>query len=318
MDISGLQLKHALVICSRDRAHNLLEMLSAIYAQNDSKFPADIFLVLNMRSEEDYSLIVSSISEYKGVNIRVLRTTRGLPSARNLALQHLPDADVVHFLDDDVIVSPSYFQDIEIFLHENLDVDGGAPIEGSNAKVGKSIKFKILKQHLGLLQVPGLVSVSMRNYWGPAPNQKSFRVDWLPGLAMFYRSSAIQNSFFCEKLEAHTLGGYGLGEDLFFTLGLSTRGIQLHGIPSLKVSHLRLPNVTNNSDYLHYAIGEMRAELYKKFPHEFKLRYYFASLFFELFVMTYHKPFQFLVYFKGCVGEVKGFITTLAKDRSEI
>jgi hypothetical protein len=158
---------------------------------------------------------------------------------------------------------------------------------------------------------PGKVSVSMRNYWGPIDNTKPLQVDWLPGLAMFYRKSVLIEKEFDEKLEGFTLGPYGLGEDLIFTLSLTVAGYTLYGLPNLEVIHAKLPNPSNQSTKTHYAIGELRSELFRMYPERFEKKTYLISIILDGLLQTLNSPLKFISIAQCCSKEIQGFYSKI-------
>ena len=260
----------------------------------------------------DYQVLTHELKNLNHDNIEIIRTSRGLPSARNLAIKSIGDTDIVHFLDDDVTVGKTYFRDVEFFLQNNLDAHGGAPIERvSTIHKSRSERFP-LKQWLGMKQEPGKVTISMRNYWGPIFSPEELKVDWLPGLAMFFRKSSLNEKYFNEKLEEFTLGPYGLGEDLMFTLSLSMSGYNLYALPNLEVSHAKLPNPSNTSTNVHYAIGELRAELFQTYPKKFNKVVYLISIMIDCLLQILSSPLKLKPIIECSKKEFQGFYKNLA------
>ena len=311
MEFNELNLCHTLIICSRDRVSSLLKTLQSVLYQDGSSYPHRIILVLNLRSDQDFQSICRALVELNHSNTEIILTTGGLPSARNLAIKALGETDVVHFLDDDVTVGKTYFRDIEFFLQKNPQADGGAPIECEKPSKKSKSRIMALKQRLGMYQDPGKVSVSMRNYWGPIDNTEPLQVDWLPGLAMFYRKSVLIEKEFHEKLEGFTLGPYGLGEDLMFTLGLTVAGYNLYALPNLEVVHAKLPNPSNQSTKTYYAIGELRSELFRTYPERFKKKTYLISIILDALLQTINSPLKLKSIARCCYKEIQGFYARL-------
>ena len=125
---STLDLNHSLVICSRDRVESLLSTLRTILDQDDTKFPQEIVLVINLKEISQLDYARAEIGKLNHENLQIVLTTGGLPSARNMAKRLIRQAEVVHFIDDDVVVEREYFHKVEEFLLEYPVADGGAPI----------------------------------------------------------------------------------------------------------------------------------------------------------------------------------------------
>ena len=307
MSIIESNFSHVVVICSRDRKESLLKSIRSILDQDPKVNLRAITLVVNFELDDDYRYLAENLKRVDFNNFRVIRTSHGLPSARNLALSSLEDVDVVHFIDDDVLVGNNYFHDIDIFLQKYPNASGGAPIQYQEGSRNNHSSGYRIKKYLGIEPEVGIVSTSMRNTWGVVADLEPFKVDWLPGLAMFYRKSAIEGSCFQENLETFSLGGYGLGEDLVFTLNLTQSGKSLFAIPSLIVNHTSLPNAANKSSGVFYAQGELKRELIKVFPKRFSKTKYLCSLFFECLFLVVRKPKAFRYHVNSLFTELKGF-----------
>ena len=308
---STLDLNHSLVICSRDRVESLLSTLRTILDQDDTKFPQEIVLVINLKEISQLDYARAEIGKLNHENLQIVLTTGGLPSARNMAKRLIRQAEVVHFIDDDVVVEREYFHKVEEFLLEYPVADGGAPIPIKSLNESTKSKFQAVgkvKSWLGLTPLSGRVSVSTRNYWGTTHYEKPFVVDWLPGFAMFYRFETIKSIDFEEDLEQNTLGGYGLGEDLIFTLELSSKGYRLFGVPSVCVLHNEDPRSARESKDIRYASGELRAELFRRFPRRFSKWKYILSILFEAIAISKVFPSQTKNIVSASVSEISGFL----------
>ena len=206
MSIGDTNLNHSLIICSRNRATSLLETLETVIPQQREVRLVEILLVLNLDSDHEFNSLVEKIIALPFDGFKVMRTSAGLPSARNMGIRSMKDSDVIHFLDDDVRIGKGYFKHVESFLRQNPTVDGGAPIEMSSVFPVRVNRLFKVKNFLGMIPVPGKVTITMRNYWGSINDKSPRKVDWLPGLAMFYRRSSIDGCYFNEKLESHCSG----------------------------------------------------------------------------------------------------------------
>jgi len=308
MSMRNANLNHSLIICSRNRATSLLEMLETVIPQQGDVCLVEILLVLNLDSDHEFNSLTEKIVALPFNRFKVVRTGAGLPSARNIGIRSMENSDVIHFLDDDVRVGEGYFKHVENFLRQNPNVDGGAPIEMSSIFPIRANKLFKVKNFLGMIPVPGKVSISMRNYWGSVNDNSPRKVDWLPGLAMFYKRSSIDGYYFNEKLESFTLGGYSLGEDLIFTLKLTEDGRTLFAIPELKLTHARLPNVANQRQDISYANGELRKELLRIFPNRFNPMLYLISVILDHILLSFKTPVNCPLNIRRACVEIYSFL----------
>lgn len=308
MNLPTLLLHHTLIICSKDRVQSLLKTLESVSTQSMGTLPSKIILVVNLKNESEIEILKSKIESLRLFQLKIIHTSKGLPSARNLALQEISNTDIVHFIDDDVIVDNTYFLDVERFFRSHPEASGGSPIGQSLEPKQLNRRTHFIREKFGLVEEPGLVTSSARNYWGTTNMTTSFPVNWLPGLVMFYKSADLENVSFEEGLEKCTLGGYGLGEDLLFTLQLSLSGKKLFAVPNIVITHNQLPNAANNSMLLDIARGELRAHLFQFFPSKFKVVKYLGSLILELVLVFFRSPQHFLDRLTRTTREVFGFI----------
>jgi len=308
MQSTSLNFKHTLIICSRDRVPSLLKTLETVSSQVMGTAPSKILLVINLVDQSDLQQLHAGLKDIRLQEVEILYTRTGLPSARNLALSNIVETDVVHFIDDDVLVNQSYFMDVDKFFQSHPNASGGAPVRMVRGLSHRLPRMKVLRRRFGLLANVGEVTHSMRNSWGETHTENYFEVDWLPGLAMFYRFKDINGQFFNEKLEECPLGGYGLGEDLFFSLSLSSSGKKLFATPNICVSHTELPNAARGSKRTDFARGELRNHLLQEFPDRFSKVHYLGSLALELALSLFTAPDNFRNQLGPVVRELKGFL----------
>lgn len=158
-------------------------------------------------------------SQYAGhLPIRCLPgSPTGLTSQRNLGLS-LVQSDIVHFLDDDVILDSEYFKIMNEIFESNQDIAGATGFIRTQHEVHPSWASRLFL----LSAPPGRVNAAGRNSLMTRltnPDAPFVPVDWLSGCAMSYRVSYITGLHFDERLP-----GYGLGEDLWFSTLVRQRG----------------------------------------------------------------------------------------------
>jgi len=128
---------------------------------------------------------------------------------------------------------------------------------------------------------------------------------------MFYKAEDLVGKFFDERLEKCTLGGYALGEDLFFTLNLSLAGKKLFAVPNINLTHIQPQDAPSRSRLINYAKGELRAHLLQEFPHRFRKSEYLGSLVVEAILILIRSPKYFLIFSSQTLNEIRGFVTHL-------
>ncbi len=147
----------------------------------------------------------------------LLTCAPGLARQRNQAIdwirENQPDVEVVHFIDDDSEVSPSYFDEINaVFAREPKVAGVGGVLV--NHPTPRYVKAKSLFRLYS--DVPGRVLSSGQSTMAHYSDDVPTRPERLSGGCMSYRLSLIEGIRFDDRLE-----GYSIGEDLFFSYAVS-------------------------------------------------------------------------------------------------
>jgi glycosyltransferase involved in cell wall biosynthesis len=195
-----------------------------------------------------------------------LKTTQGLPSARNLALSQLKSEDLVIFLDDDVSVSQDFFTKLNRYIVQNQKIHAvGVRIAGQYI-TGKRRVSGISKNRIG--RNFGKVTRSGENIWVPDENFGEIPVEWLPGCCMVFKAEVFGELRFNEKLEDGPTGGYALGEDVDFTYACS-RKFAMSATDSISITHHFEESARDDAIAMSIASGMFKAHLKNKFPENF-------------------------------------------------
>lgn len=103
----------SVIIATRNRPRDLEELLKSVGVQ--TRRP-DQVLVIDASDNQETSMLVGWFSRETGLTIRYCRAKRAsLPAQRNQAIGMLQDGIAV-FLDDDVVLDPSYLEVVEGFM----------------------------------------------------------------------------------------------------------------------------------------------------------------------------------------------------------
>jgi GT2 family glycosyltransferase len=219
-----------LIICTRNRVDDLRRCLTAVAM--GAQRPMGVLVVDSSDGRESKALVreLSARPLWRG-RLRYVHTPAGLPLQRNAGVA-LSNADIVHFIDDDTVPEPDYFQAIvRCFEEEGADVLGVCGLI-SNLPARKAVTRA---SRVFLLDgKEGAVLRSGRNILVFAAQHRR-SVSWLSGCAMSYRRDVLRREPFNEGLF-----GYALGEDV----ELSTR-VARHGTllvePAARIAHLESP-----------------------------------------------------------------------------
>ena len=183
---------------------------------------------------------------------------RGLTRQRNLGLSEVSqNADIVSFIDDDVILKDDYFENkINTFRKYplcaglggiDLETNSFVPVNGNEKDFDEIIdgwgriwplRYK-LRKALGLMNSsdqPGKVTSYMHARDMLPPSGKVYSVDHLVGCTMSFRINHIEKQYFSEFFH-----GYGHYEDFDFSFRCKEAGWELLIDTSVHLRHYHSP-----------------------------------------------------------------------------
>lgn len=193
--------------------------------------PTLVLLVDQSETDEDKASLENILGSK--CKVEYLRSeSKGLVNARNLALQHLHGKyDVVHFLDDDVVVDSPYFAEIMTTFEgqpEIVGVGGLTRMRQQYSPHPMFVKFGVHAATPGVVLANGFSS-------GSDHTDTMHTVQWLPGCSMSFRLRLIHGCAFDPSRSK-----YPIGEDVDFGLKASSRGPLLHN-PKAQLVHNMSP-----------------------------------------------------------------------------
>lgn len=242
-----------LIICTYQRPLPLLELLNSVA---DQKLYPNQILVIDGSVDHETSELLKEKPFVALEYFRVGEKERGLTNQRNFGLQHAStSSEVICFLDDDVVLTHNYFQELLETYKQFPDAlgVGGYILDGVPWRklVGKADKnpntFNIdgfsrpdssrflLRKNLGLM--PRSFPTFMppeghgRSVGFLPPTGKTYRVETFMGGVASYRAEVFDSLVFSSFFK-----GYGLYEDTDFTLRLSRLG-KLYVNTAAKLCH---------------------------------------------------------------------------------
>ena len=212
-----LELNSTLIVCTRNRKADLQKCLQSV-ALSD-RVPDQILIVDS--SDKENKIYLDKIPLNLQSNSQIIYSNPGLTSQRNLGLKNLRiNSEIVHFIDDDVVVSRGYFSALESEL-----IKGGlVGVTGNQTNVKNPFNRADRRIKYGEVLPSGKA-------FGVYEQSTPQEVRWLPGCSMSFLVSAILNVSFNEQLT-----GYAIGEDVEFTYRLSLSG-SLKYVPSATLVH---------------------------------------------------------------------------------
>lgn len=244
----------SVVICTYKRAQSLNRFLDSLLVQEIK--PAQLIIVdASPDSETEESIKGRQSLERLAdsvVYVRVAGPLKGLTRQRNFGVR-LVKTDLVAFFDDDIVLLPGCLQAM-VETHRAL----GEAVVGVGAYIqdqwpGPRALRTLWRLRVLLRMVPQLRPGSYHRSGMPLPwsllnpTDEVVDGDWLQGGATMWKTATVRQVGFCEALS-----GYGLAEDLDFSLRARRKG-QLVVAGAARLQHLHAPGGRPN----HYQLGYM-------------------------------------------------------------
>lgn len=231
----------SLIVCTYMRSKPLRLLLRSVKEQ--TLYPTEI-LIIDGSSNDDTMVMLES-ENFKNLKyFKVSEENRGLTKQRNFGIEKVGSAiDIVCFLDDDVILTPNYFETLlgtYKTYPDALGVGGFITNEVQWEQLDKNRQITnkdfvydgwvrkdgsrfVLRKKLGLdADVPPAHLPNFahgRSVSFLPPSGKIYQVEQLMGGVASYPKKILESEKFSEYFE-----GYGLYEDADFTLRLSKKG----------------------------------------------------------------------------------------------
>ncbi len=238
---SQKRIPFSLIVCTYKRRDALFKLLQSVGLQ--SLYPDQILIIDGSLEDATKEMLLDK--KYPKLEyFKVDAIHRGLTKQRNYGVKKVSEtSEIVCFLDDDIVLTPDYFQNLigtYSQYPETLGVGGYIldEVEWKRNPVGKSVQFhefemdgwvrklgsrNVLRKKLGLLsdEPPGFMpefSNGLSIGFLP-PSDKTYPVEFFMGGVSSYRKELFQKIGFSSYFE-----GYGLYEDMDFCLRASKIG----------------------------------------------------------------------------------------------
>ena len=242
------------IICTKDRPKAIQKLLSTI--QGQTKTLNDLIVV----DGSDHP-IKSVLDEFQTLPIRYIQVRPpSLPKQRNAGISMLQDyTDWVGFLDDDLILHPKNFMEVEEFI---LNYHGDTLLAGVGLNINNSLPInRSILRNLFLLDAPtGGIFTRSGCHTALSKVQKTQQVGWLSGGISFWRKKILKEFKFDEWFS-----GTGYHEDVDFSYRVS-RKYSLYYLVKSGCIHIDHP--VSHKKALGYGIWQITAWWY--FTHKAK------------------------------------------------
>ena len=165
------------------------------------------------------------MAAHYAIPLEIATSEAGTASQRNAVLSVAQDFELVHFVDSDVTLRPSYLRHmVDHFTTSDLAGISGTlefPV-GTSRRLSRPVR--VLRRIAMASPPPG--SVSRAGIVSPLPETSSglAPITWMSAGAMSIRMSEARDLRFCEDLERGPAGPYAMAEDVHFSLRLGQRG----------------------------------------------------------------------------------------------
>jgi len=233
-------MKFSLIICTYMRPKAIVTLLESVKIQ--TVYPNEIIIVDG--STDDKTEVVLQQKDFKNAHyFKVTEADRGLTKQRNFGINKVSDnTEVVCFLDDDIVLTPTYFQNLMETYQQQPDAGGVGGyilenIKWRTLKNNESAAFHeyeidgwvrnlgsrmVLRKKLGLLaDTPPCIMPKFSNGFSVAslpPNDKVYPAEYFMGGVSSFKKEVVDTIKFSTYFE-----GYGLYEDLEYCLRVSKK-----------------------------------------------------------------------------------------------
>ena len=209
-------------ICTYKRPESLARLLESLWKQEGFAYPV---LVIDASPDPSTETRVAELCATHGGEpplsyYRVKPEQRGLTKQRNIALE-LSGTDLTAFFDDDIEFVTPCLTALEGVLRKEGEAVVGASPTINNQATAPTLLWR-LRRGLAIVSSlePGRYEGSGFSVpWSFASGGDLWQGDWLPGCAMVWRTEDARAEKFLDGFE-----GYGLSEDLEFSIRMGRRG----------------------------------------------------------------------------------------------
>lgn len=213
--------RDAVIVCTKDRPEALALCLESV--RNQSRRP-DVVMVVDSSEGNGPRRLVESLP-----GVVYVRSEPGLTHQRNRGVAALPaDVDVVHFIDDDVVLESDYFAALgAVFVDPRVDGAGGVVtnLELPSPRILDRVFMQDSPRRGALL--PNGRNIMAHGFSVPTA------VDWLSGCSMSFRRQVLELHPFDESVGI-------VGEDVDYALRIGPNA-RLLAVPAARLEHRQSP-----------------------------------------------------------------------------
>lgn len=219
------------VVPTRDRPLNLIDAVRSICTQ--TRLPDELIIVDQSASDESFQIVSKLTSEIIAIKLIYIHdpAIKGLVDAKRIAVEHA-SGEIIYFLEDDVILEPDYFEQIELAFYKKTKMLGCSGIITNPAARGRIYKLLFRIFHRGIFKD------KRSDIYG---NFSGREHSLIPSDKLSGGVSAWRREVF-EDVPFDVLNGFHLFEDIDFSTRVHKRfGNVMYINPNARLEHLSSP-----------------------------------------------------------------------------
>ncbi|MHA1753373.1 MAG: glycosyltransferase family 2 protein [Candidatus Helarchaeota archaeon] len=203
-------MKISIIIPTINRTYYLFKTIESIQVQTVK--PDELIIIDQSKNDKTQKEILNSFSDEFNIKYILDSKITGLAQARNVGIQNVSkDIDIILFLDDDVILSNNFIEEIlKVYTNNEKIYAVGGVITNYKKTIMKTVMRNIFQ--FGLFND---IRQKIYENWLEYSQYKMIYTDRLGGGLMSYKLNKIS-----EKFDENYIK-YSLGEDLDFSLRFS-------------------------------------------------------------------------------------------------
>jgi GT2 family glycosyltransferase len=221
----------SVVLPTKNRPHDLVYALNSISKQ--SRLPNEFVIVDQSADNQSIQVVKSIMSQYKQIKLTYIHDPKisGLVDAKRVGVKHAT-ADIVCFLEDDVVLEADYLKQIELGFFNNPNMIGCSGVITNPPKVNFLYKFFFVIFHQGIFK-DKRIDVN-ENYSGFG--NRLIESEMISGGVSAWRGEVF------DKVEFDVANGFHMFEDIDFSTRVARHfGNRLFINPNARLAHYCSP-----------------------------------------------------------------------------
>jgi GT2 family glycosyltransferase len=219
------------VIPTRNRPKDLSNAINSILTQ--LRLPDELIIVDQSLDDLSCRAVNSNLSKFKQIKLIYIHDSKisGLVNAKRVGVNHA-SADIVCFLEDDVVLEADYLKQIELGFIKNPNMIGCSGVISNPPKVNFLYKFLFVIFHRGIFKDR---RIDVNGIYNGSSNSL-IKSDMLSGGVSAWRREVF------DKVEFDVANGFHMFEDIDFSTRVARHyGNRLFINPNARLAHYCSP-----------------------------------------------------------------------------